>query len=557
MSRAPRDRRTIDFERREQPPAGRTLRRPPVRAALATLAVLSVLSLWALTPSVAEASTVVRSVAAEGRLPTATDNDFLRLDGALQAAVSGDVILLEGMFDWSEPYALASWALGSDGAAGTADDYRLSIPSGLDAVTLAPSTPGAAAIAGPGDVPEHDGESCLFFAGPNHDWTLTDLVLLDFDVAIDFSHSASATFDGTTVAGNFVRVATDLNTDQAPSDPWPNYGLRLAAGRDQTITGNVFEMPGTGGGTGPAAAKSVGMLLQSSTGDTAGYDGLLVEGNTFQVSGLPLGRAAGGELVGGFEDLSGAHASNIVVRDNRFLNLDPANVSLDNRETAFRVHAHSGPGSAVLYQDNRVEGAEVGVLWTLGGDLSPYDPIRFVGNTFVDGDRAFVVGSGGSAVLRCNRIIDHTRAIDILRNNGSVSAERNWWGCNGGPDAPGCVPLTLSGTGPIPVAPWLVLSVQETVVEAGATAPLAAGFTTDSDGTPVTECSVPDGIPVSFAVAEGTVSRAEAGTVDGLATVLYTAEKSGRKGSVDVTVQADGEVVSGSLQVVPRGQGSP
>jgi len=312
-------------------------------------------------------------------------------------------------------------------------------------------------------------------------------------------------------------------------------------------------MPGTGGGTGPAAAKSVGVLLQS-TSDAAGYDALLIEANTFQVSGLPLGRAAGGELVGGFGDLSSAHASNIVVRNNRFLNLDPANVSLDNRETAFRVRAHSGPGSTVLYEGNLVEGSEVGVLWVLGGDLSAFDPIRFVGNTFVDGDRAFVVGSGGSAVLRCNRIIDHTRAIDILGNNGSVSAERNWWGCNGGPDAPGCVPLTLSGTGPIPVSPWLVLSVEDSVVGAGETAPLFAGFTTDSDGAPVAECSVPDGIPVAFAVAEGTVSPAEAGTVDGLATVLYTAKKSGPKGAVDLTAQADGEIVSGSIQVVPPGQ---
>jgi len=226
------------------------------------------------------------------------------------------------------------------------------------------------------------------------------------------------------------------------------------------------------------------------------------------------------------------------------------------QETAFRVHANSGPGSTVLYEGNRVEGAEVGVLWTLGGNLSAFDPIRFVGNTFIDGDRAFVVGSGGSAVLRCNRIIDHTRAIDILRNDGSVSAERNWWGCNEGSDVPGCVPLTLSGTGPIPVAPWLVLSVEQSVVGAGETAPLSAGFTTGSDGAPVAECFVPDGIPVGFAVAEGTVSPAEAGTVGGRATLLYTAKKSGPKGAVDVTVQADGEIVSGSVLVVPPGQGS-
>lgn len=552
MSRAPRDDRPIDAGRRDQPLALATLAPSTFRTTLAVLAILA-LALAALTAPPASASTLVRSVSADGVLPTAIDNDFLRLDAALQTAVSGDVILLEGDFDWSEPYALASWSRGSDGVAGTADDFRLSVPAGLDAVTLAPSSAGAAALVGPGDVPEHDEESCLYFVGPSHDWIIRDLVFLDFDIAVDFSNYATATFDRTTVAGNFVRVATDLNTDQAPADPWLNYGLRLAAGRDQTITGNVFDIPGTGGGTGPAAAKSIGVLLQT-TGDAAGYDGLLVEANTFQVSGLPLGRAAGGELISGFEDLSHAHSSNIVVRDNRFLNLDPANVSLDNREVAFRVGAHSGPGSTVLYQGNRVAGAEVGVLWVLGGDLSTHEPIRFVGNTFIDGDRAFVVGSGGSAVLRCNRIIDHTRAIDILRNDGSVSAEHNWWGCNGGPDAPGCVPLTLDGTGPIPVAPWLVLAVQPAVVEAGKTTPLSAGLTTDSDGAPVTECAVPDGIPVAFTAAEGTLDPAETGTVDGLATVLYTAGAFRRDRLVDVTAEADGEVVAGSVHVVPRGQ---
>lgn len=527
-------------------------RRPTPRTTAFLFAPLLVGLILSPHPTALHAATVVRSVAAEGSVPTATDNDFLRLDLALRTVSPGEEVVLEGTFDWAEPHARASWALGSDGTAGTADDYRLTVPAGLDDVTLRAGSPGSAAVTGPGDLPERDLETCLFFPGPNRNWTLSNLVLRDFDVGVDFSQGSTVDFDGTTFEGNFVRVATDLNRDQAPADSQPNYGLRLATGQGQTVVDNVFEIPGTGVSNGSAASRSVGLRLQTIASDT-GYDGLLVEDNTFQVSGRPLGRP-GGELIAGFEDLSGAHASNIVVRNNEFVNLDPANVALDNQETAFRVHAHSGPGSTVLYQGNRVEGAEVGVLWTLGGDLSLHDPIRFVGNTFVDGDRAFVLGSGGSAVLRCNRILEHTRAIDILRDDGSVAAERNWWGCNTGPDTPGCVTLTLSGTGPIPTSPWLVLSVQDAVVGAGDSVPLSAGFTTDSDGFEVTECSVPDGIPVSFSVAEGTLSPAQTGTVGGVATVVYTAEKGGGPRTVSVTAGADNAEATGVIEVVPPGQ---
>ena len=529
-------------------PTGSSGVRPGGRSVLGTL----LLALWILSPTSVDASTVVRSVGADGGVPTATDNDFLRLDLAIRTASPGEVVLLEGTFDWSEPHARASWALGSDGTAGTADDDRLTVPAGLDGVTLSAGQAGDATVAGPGDLPDRDLETFLFFPGPNRDWTISNLNLLDFDVGVGFSTSSAVDFDGTTFQGNFVRVATDLNRDQAAADTQPNYGFRLAAGQGQTVVGNVFEIPGTGISDGGAASKSVGLLLQSTL-DLTGYDGLLIEGNIFQISGRPLGRP-GGELIGGFEDLSSAHGSHITVANNDFVNLDPGNVSLDNRETAFRVRAHSGPGSTVLYEGNRVEGAEVGVLWTLGGDLTPFEPIRFVGNTFIDGDRTFVVGSGGSAVLRCNRILDHTRAIDILRDEGSVSAERNWWGCNTGPDTFGCVPLTLSGTKPIPASPWLVLSVLPATVGAGESLPLSAGFTLDSDGQPVDECSVPDGIPVSFEVTEGTVSPATAGTVSGLSTVLYTAEKGGKRRTVDVTARADNAAAAGSIQVVPPGQ---
>ena len=56
--------------------------------------------------------------------PTASDNDYTRIDNAIQAATPTDIIKLLGTFDWTEANAAASWALGSDGVASTGDDYE-------------------------------------------------------------------------------------------------------------------------------------------------------------------------------------------------------------------------------------------------------------------------------------------------------------------------------------------------------------------------------------------------------------------------------------------------
>ena len=55
--------------------------------------------------------------------PTPSDNDYTRIKDAIEAATSGDTIMLSGTFDWTEANAAASWALGNDGAVSAADDF--------------------------------------------------------------------------------------------------------------------------------------------------------------------------------------------------------------------------------------------------------------------------------------------------------------------------------------------------------------------------------------------------------------------------------------------------
>src|SRR5690606_13505291 len=45
-------------------------------------------------------------------VPTPTDNDYTRIDNAIQAAGPGVVIELSGDYDWTEANAYASWELG-------------------------------------------------------------------------------------------------------------------------------------------------------------------------------------------------------------------------------------------------------------------------------------------------------------------------------------------------------------------------------------------------------------------------------------------------------------
>lgn len=502
------------------------------------------------------AQTPVPSVAADGVAPSSADNDFTRLDLAIRTASPGDVLLLEGTFDWTEANARTSWSRGSDGTAGTADDYRVTVPAGLDGVTLTAVALGQATVQGPGDLPFRDQEAFLFFPGPNRSWVISNLEVLDIDVAFDFFSSATADFTGTQFVHNRLRIPADLDDFFEPAERLRNIGIRLAVGRDQTLEGNVFEIPGDGIGAPlgnvPHAASMI-VEIQPVISDPTAYDGLLLEGNSFQVLGPQSDTRP--ELIRGVFDQSSAHGSSVTYRANTFENLHSENDPTANKQSAFVVRAQSTATSTVLYEDNRVQGVEVAFQWALGGDLSPFEPVFFTRNDIQGVERSFVLGSGGRAVLRCNRIFDNRlHAMDILQDNGSVSAEHNWWGCNTGPDTPGCDVLAFSGASQIATSPWLVLSGQPTRVGAGETAPLPAGFTVDSEGQPVDKCSVPDGIEVAFAVEEGTVSPVSAPTVDGVATVTYTADKGGRQRTVGFTASADNATALGSIEVVPPGQ---
>ncbi len=65
--------------------------------------------------TVVDVTIPVQSVGVTGDTPTDADNDYTRINNAVQAAPSGATVILEGTFDWTETFANADWVLGSDG----------------------------------------------------------------------------------------------------------------------------------------------------------------------------------------------------------------------------------------------------------------------------------------------------------------------------------------------------------------------------------------------------------------------------------------------------------
>jgi len=85
--------------------------------------------LIAALPTGATAAVLVSSVSETANTPTPSDNDYKRINDAIQAAADGDTLELRGIFDWTEANAAASWALGSDGAANTGNEYAITVPA--------------------------------------------------------------------------------------------------------------------------------------------------------------------------------------------------------------------------------------------------------------------------------------------------------------------------------------------------------------------------------------------------------------------------------------------
>lgn len=355
----------------------------------------------------------------------AANNDYRRIQNALNAAAPGDTIILNGTFDFTQPFAAAAWALGNDGIASTADDFEVIAP-GVNNVTLTASSLGSATIQGPGDLAAVNLEAFLVFdasiSGASQGWTISNLRILDFDLSIGMFAVGVSDYNNTTITNNFIRIPTDLNATVAPADTLQNIGINFSFGTNQSITGNSFQIPGDGVSDSGAGNFSSSVVMQSNTSGGSVYDGLNIANNVIHTLNA---QSANPQVTLGIWENGHAHTSNITIANNSFLNDAAGNSPSLNLERAFRVTSQSGASSVVTYSGNTSAGANIGYQWIAGADFSTPPgnlPVRLISNTITNCDTGVLIQSNGLAHIETNVITGSGAGGGVHVATGTLAA---------------------------------------------------------------------------------------------------------------------------------------
>ncbi|MEM8963414.1 MAG: IPTL-CTERM sorting domain-containing protein [Acidobacteriota bacterium] len=223
-------------------------------------------------------------------------------------------------------------------------------------------------------------------------------------------------------------------------------------------------------------------------------------------------------------------------------------------------------GGATATLRNNVVTENRGVIsagsFTSGGLLvttffGPGTAADLISNTLLANTFAIQIGfpdDGDSSDVEAsfNRIFGNDTGLESHAPN--VDGERNWWGCNAGPDMSGCD--TIGGQNPADVDPWLTLRIaaDPTAILSTDTSDVTADVIVDSNGDDTTgDGAIPDITPLDFAATLGTIAPMTTTTTAGVATSLFTPTVDSGLADVFATVDnqtVDTQIVIGTADLV-------
>ena len=157
----------------------------------------------------------------------------------------------------------------------------------------------------------------------------------------------------------------------------------------------------------------------------------------------------------------------------------------------------------------------------------------------------------GTAQIHFCRIVGNTANTgNAIFNSigGSVNAENNWWGSNNGPLG--------SNFGIVDADPWIILklSASPSTINNGATSTLIADLTRDNYNN-LAPGNVPDGIPVTFSLANGPYGSLTTPltryTNAGQASIIFTANVPNAPHTQTVAATVDNQYVSTDIYILP------
>lgn len=236
------------------------------------------------------------------------------------------------------------------------------------------------------------------------------------------------------------------------------------------------------------------------------------------------GRGSAGETIAGigYEDAAGVRVEEVTITGAR---TDPPGAD----PPGAGILAAGGDSAASIVNSD-ISGNDVGIAVEPGG--SPGPP---------------------SLAVHLSRLAEDPVAISNT-TGAALDAERNWFGCNGGPGADGCGAIENSGGGTVDADPWIVLAMRASApeVEIGSEVGLFGGLRLDSAGDCLFPPNFKDACPeVSFPAVAGPRYDASLGAVVPGPFALWLSAGA-QTGTSTVSASLDGETVSDQVEIVPR-----
>lgn len=318
-----------------------------------------------------------------GTNTTMANNHYRLLSNAIGCIVDNQTLTVAGTFNFGNPTALNEWAKGNDqmaGAPNDLDDYSILVPSPVVNATVTATALGAGVIQGPGDLSNVSFEGPFFFyntlpTSSNQGWTISNLVIKDFDLSIGAFHGGGNTtaFNNFSIINNQIDIPGDLNaTTGGEAGGSQNIGIHYSFGSNQLISGNIFNIDGTG--TSDGVNRSTSIAMQSNTSGGTVYDGLRITNNTFTVTGDP--DPAGEAVIRGIWENGHNTNADIEISGNIFSNASPTNLANTNRQFGMWQTSHSGATKNVVYKNNEFSGWNTGIS-SLGGPFTANTPPNY------------------------------------------------------------------------------------------------------------------------------------------------------------------------------------
>ncbi len=319
-----------------------------------------------------------------GSNTTMANNHYRLLSNAVGCLVDNQTLTVIGTFNFGNPTAMNEWAKGNDqmaGAPNDLDDYSILVPSPVVNATVTATALGSGVIQGPGDLSNVSFEGPFFFnnnlpTSSNQGWTLSNLVIKDFDLSIgafmDGTGNATA-FNDFKIINNQIDIPVDLNgTTGGETGNAQNIGIHYSFGTNQLISGNSFNIDGTG--TSDGVNRSTTIVMQSNTSGGTLYDGLRITNNTFSVTGDP--DPSGEAVIRGIWENGHNTNADIEISGNIFSNASPTNLANTNRQFGMWQTSHSGLTKNVVYKNNEFSGWNTGIS-SLGGPFTANTPPNY------------------------------------------------------------------------------------------------------------------------------------------------------------------------------------